>query len=83
MEIKEPWVDIGLHKESAIPRIFVVIVVVGLWGKDNEKFALFKWILPFLRSDNITNYALWIENLVGIVFVRGMSQTYRIWIDKN
>jgi len=48
-------VDIGLHKESAIPRIFVVIVVVGLWGKDNEKFALFKWIFSFLSGDYIPN----------------------------
>ena len=58
MEIKEPGMKVWLQKKGAIPRHFVVIVIIGLRGKGNGKFALFKGILPFLRSDNITNYAL-------------------------
>ena len=47
-----------LQKKGAIPRHFVIIVVIGLRGKGNGKFALFKWIRPFLHGDNITNNAL-------------------------
>ena len=64
--------DIWLQKEGAIPRIFVIIVVVGLWGKADGKFALFKWIFPFLSGDHITNDAFRIEDLLGIEFVHSM-----------
>jgi len=57
MEIKEPEVNIWLQKKGAIPRGFVVIVVICLWGKVNEKFAFIEWIFPFLSSDYITNDA--------------------------
>ena len=58
MKIKEPRMKSWVQKKRAIPRHFVVIVVIGLRGKGNRKFALFKWIRPFLRGDNIANDAL-------------------------
>ena len=57
MEIKEPGMNVWLQKKCTIPRSFVVIVIVGLWSKDNGKFAFFKWIFPFLSGDYITNDA--------------------------
>jgi len=58
MKIEEPGMNVWLQKKGAIPRHFVVIVVIGLWGKGNGKFALFERIFPFLSGDYIPNDAL-------------------------
>jgi len=42
---------IWLKKECAVPRIFIVIVVIGLRLKFNGKRTLFKWIFLLLSSN--------------------------------
>ena len=75
--------DIWLKQKGSIRSIFVIIIIKGLWCIGNGKFALLKWIFPLLSIDNCFDNAFGVKNLSWMVFVKSMSKTYRIGINKD
>ena len=65
--------NIWLKKKSAIPRIFIIIVIERLWRKGYGKRTLFKWILPLLSSDDGFDNTFGIKDLVWMKFAKCMS----------
>ena len=68
--------NIWLKKECSVPSIFVVIVIVGLWIVVNGEFAFYKWIFPLLSGNDISNDAFGIKDLIWVVLVKSMRNTY-------